>query len=88
MKRAPEMQPLGDLLASLATSLPIGAGDPAVDGVAVAVTELHLAVPVETRIGGGGELRAQLPRGRMATGFQLPHGHIVARFDVDRGGRP
>jgi hypothetical protein len=73
------VKPFGDLILALAESLPRGAGAPEL-GVEVQVTGVDLVVPLESRIGGGGELRASLPRGRMATGFRAPHGRLAARF--------
>jgi hypothetical protein len=73
------VSPFGDLLIQLGSALGGGAGAPEA-GVAVDVTAVDLTLPIEAIIGAGGELRASLPRGRMATGFQLPHGRVVARF--------
>ena len=73
------MRPIDDLLIALAESLPVGAGSPET-GAVVAVTAVDVALPVEAHIGRDGELRASLPRGRMTTGFQVPHGRLRARF--------
>jgi hypothetical protein len=74
---------LGDLLVDLAASLARGAGDA---GTIVVVTSVDLTLPVEAHIARGGELLASLPRGRMATGFALPHGRLSARFAAEEAG--
>jgi hypothetical protein len=68
---------LGDLLVDLAASLAHGAGAPE---ASIVVTSVDLTLPLEARIARGGELLASLPRGRLATGFQMPHGRLAARF--------
>jgi hypothetical protein len=73
------VRPLGDLLVALAEALPAGAGAPEL-GAVVQVTSIDMALPVEARIERDGVLRASLPRGRMATGFHVPHGQLRARF--------
>jgi hypothetical protein len=73
------VRPLGDLLIQLGRSLSQGAGDRRA-GATVDVTGVEVSIPIESSIGRHGELRASLPRGRMATGFQLRHGHLSARF--------
>jgi hypothetical protein len=89
---------LGDLVLALAESLPsgaafrrgcasAGAGGPAL-GVAIEVTGVDLTLPIEAHIDRDGELRASLPRGRMATGFRTPHGRLTARFTAQGGARP
>ena len=78
------MRPLADLIVALVEGLPTSAGSEAL-GAIVAVASLELAVPVEARIGRSGELFATLPRGRMTTGFQMPHGRLRARFTPVRG---
>jgi hypothetical protein len=70
--------PLADLLVGVTAALPIAAGGE----TGISVVAMDLDLPVETRIDRGGELHASLPRGRMATGFDLPHGRVVARFEV------
>ena len=70
-----------DLVVSLVARFPIEAGD-AASGVLLEVTEVDLRLPIEVRITEGGELTATAPRGRLATGFDLPHAHIAARFNV------
>jgi hypothetical protein len=73
------MRAFADLILALAESVPAGMGSVHV-GVAIDVTAVELTVPVETHIAVGGDLRASLPRGRLATGFQMPHGRLVASF--------
>jgi hypothetical protein len=48
----------------------------------LALTRLELDLPLEVRIGDGAVLLASLPRGRLATGFDLPRGRIRARLEV------
>jgi hypothetical protein len=73
------MRAFADLILALAESVPAGMGSASV-GLAIDVTAVELTVPVETHIAKGGDLRACLPRGRLATGFQLPHGRLMASF--------
>lgn len=77
------MTALETLLAALVLDLPQTAGG-AADGGAIAVTGVELDVPVEARIGPGGVLYATLPRGRLATGFSIPHGRLGVRVDARR----
>ncbi len=74
------MKPLTSLLVELADGLPLGAGDP-VAGVTVEVTSAEIDIPVESRITTAGEYRVSAPRGILATGFDTPHGRLVARFE-------
>jgi hypothetical protein len=76
------LSPLGAFLADLAGPLVSGAGSPD-EGARLRVTTLDLDLPIESRIVSGGVLQASLPRGLMATGFDLPHGRISARFTVE-----
>jgi hypothetical protein len=71
----------GDLIGAVAQSLPSGAGDPR-SGIAISVTDIELTIPIEVRLSKGAELRASLPRGRMSTGFVLPHARLFARFEA------
>jgi hypothetical protein len=59
-------------------------GDPSTDSTRIQVTSLSLAVPVETRMQSTGELDLCLPRGRMQTGFSLPHGRLVVHLGGER----
>jgi hypothetical protein len=72
------MTSLETLLVDLAEQLPEGAGGPD-DGVAVTVTAVELAVPIESRLEPG-KFGATLPRGRWKAGIYLPHGQLYARF--------
>ena len=76
----PTLQALGDVLSGLTDALPLEAGDPA--SVRVVVSAIDVAVPLEMRIEDGAELRVSFPRGRLATGFDPPHGRLVAHLDV------
>ncbi len=67
------------LLLTLADATAQGAGDPGY-GVRVAVDDAHVTVPIESRIASDARLLATLPRGRLATGFQIPLGRVRARF--------
>jgi hypothetical protein len=75
------LRPFAEVLDQVTAPLPLEAGDAAA-GARVTVRTLDLDLPLEMRIEDGAELRASLPRGRMATGFDLPLGRIVAHFDV------
>ncbi|MBN1656617.1 MAG: hypothetical protein JXA30_22790 [Deltaproteobacteria bacterium] len=46
----------------------------------VVVTDIALDLPVETQIHKGATLCLSLPRGRLNTGFRVPHGRIHARL--------
>jgi hypothetical protein len=70
-----------DLLVAIPDSVPIGAGGPE-EGLALEVLELDIDIPIEARLGDDGELLATPPRGTLATGFDLPHGRLIAKFDV------
>jgi hypothetical protein len=76
----PSLRSLGELLAAVTAMLPLEAGSAAA-GASVAVSTLDLDVPLEARIEAGAELRVSLPRGRLATGFDVPLGRLVAHFD-------
>jgi hypothetical protein len=68
------MLPFGELLLKLAALVPVS-GE-------LTVREMELTLPIESRIGHGGELRASLPRGRLATGFDPPLTQMALRFEV------
>jgi hypothetical protein len=70
---------LAQLLEALAGGLPQPAGS-AASGVVVSATDVELTLPIESRIERRGTLHATLPRGRMATGFDMPLGRLAARF--------
>ena len=44
------------------------------------VTRVDVDLPVESRLGDDGALEVSPPRGRLATGFDLPHARLRARF--------
>lgn len=73
------MQRLADLLVSLVDGIPEDAGSPA-EGVRLRVARFAVEMPIEAR-SHARELRASLPRGRLDTGFQMPHGRLRARFE-------
>lgn len=77
------VQRIEELITDLLRAMPLDAGDDA-GGVRVCVTEVDVAMPLESRIDGAANLRAALPRGRLRTGFEAPLGRIRARFA--RGG--
>jgi hypothetical protein len=67
------------LIAELESGLPTGAG--ADDGsVSLAITDVTLDLPVESRIVDAAALQISLPRGRLATGFAMPHGRLRLTF--------
>jgi hypothetical protein len=70
---------LGDLLVALLEAVPADVGDEHA-GVRVAISDLAIDLPVETRIGADGTLRASAPRGRLATGFDPPLGAMHVAF--------
>lgn len=72
------MNAVEELIVDLFASLPTDAGGESV-GVAVAVTELALTIPIESRVAGAG-LYATLPRSRMITGFEPQYGRLSAVF--------
>ena len=69
------MRPLEKLLIELGSSL--GAADAA---TGLRVTEARLDVPVESRLAGSGIVLTTLPRGLLATGFQMPHARLKLRL--------
>jgi hypothetical protein len=71
----------GEFVARLGSSLLQVAGGPDA-GVALVVTSVDLSLPLEATLRAGAELEASLPRGMMSTGFELPLGRIVARFEL------
>jgi hypothetical protein len=75
------MQPFGELIVGLAGLVPERAGSPG-EGILLRVGGLDLTLPVESRIGEGGELFASMPRGRMATGFDPKLSTLSVRFEV------
>ena len=74
------MNHLEMLIVGLVDTLPGDAGGPE-HGVRVAIGSVDLVIPVETRVDAAGLIRASLPRGRLATGYDVEHSRMVLRFD-------
>ncbi|MBX3160371.1 MAG: hypothetical protein KF773_30685 [Deltaproteobacteria bacterium] len=74
------MTRLEELIVGFAEGIPAAAGGPEA-GVRVEITSIDLAVPIETHVDGAGLVRASLPRGRLATGYDLVHSQLVLRFE-------
>jgi hypothetical protein len=70
---------LQQLLTELLARIPLDAGGPE-RGIAVAVTEVAVDVPIESRIAAGAELWISAPRGRLVTGFDPWQGRLHATF--------
>lgn len=73
------MQPLSQLLVEMASLSP-ETGEPT-DGVRVRIGTMSVELPIEGRLRDG-ELLTSAPRGRLATGFDVPLGRVRARFVV------
>jgi hypothetical protein len=75
------MRPFHELIVAITELMP-----PAVESVegdvALRVSTLEVDLPIEAHIGAGAALGVSLPRGRLATGFDLPLGKVTARFQV------
>ncbi len=78
------MRAFSDLVSDMVDLIPATSGGPD-DGIALDVTSIEITLPIEARITDDGALVASAPRGRMATGFTIPHAHVRARFDVGGG---
>ena len=76
------MRPFAEFIEALVEGLPQPAGSPEA-GVVVRATDVDLTLPIESRIEPGGVLHASLPRGRMATGFEVPLGQFSAHFTLE-----
>ena len=76
------MNPIGQLLCEMLDQLPLSDAD---SEDAVFVHDLHLKLPIETRIRQDGTLLATAPRGRLATGFDPQIGMLSINFE--RGDR-
>jgi hypothetical protein len=74
---------LEELVVSLLDAVPEDAGG-ADDAVRIVVDEIAMTLPVEVRFGADGGLEASAPRGRCATGFDLPH-HLMSVGFTTRG---
>jgi hypothetical protein len=75
------MQALGELIVHLASLVPERASAPG-EALEVQVSALEVTLPFEARIEHGAELRASLPRGRLATGFDPPLCQLSLRLEV------
>lgn len=73
------MNLLEDLLVSLLDTVPLEAGGAAA-GIRLEVEAIELAFPIESRLTRDGRFLASAPRGRIATGFDLPHGELACLF--------
>lgn len=75
---------LEELVVSLLDTVPQDAGG-AGDAVRVVIDEVSMTLPVEVRFGASRGLEASAPRGRYATGFDLPH-HLMSVGFTTRDG--
>lgn len=76
------MTRLEDLLAAMIGELEVGSpGDP--DLGALVISDVELAIPIESRVAADGALQASWPRGRFATGFDPPLGTLEVRIAVE-----
>lgn len=73
------MQRFEDLVLEFAESIPLGTRDIGAS-FEVIVDEVQLDIPIESRIGTNGHLQATAPRGRLATGFDIPHGRVQLKL--------
>jgi len=70
---------LEDLVVALLDTVPQATGG-ADDGVRVEIDEVAMTLPVEVRFGARRGIEASAPRGRYATGFDLPHHVLTVAF--------
>ncbi len=70
---------LDELVVALLDTVPQDSGG-AGDGVRVEIEEVAMTLPVEVRFGASRGLEASAPRGRYATGFDLPHHLLTVAF--------
>jgi hypothetical protein len=75
---------LDELVVALLDAVPPESGG-AEDGVRIEIDEVAMTLPIEVRFGARGGLEASAPRGRYATGFDLPHQLLSVAF-ITRGG--
>jgi len=68
---------IGSMLAELLDRIPLFMAG---TEVAVEVTEVELALPIESQITDGATLLVSAPRGRLATGFDPHAGHVRVTF--------
>lgn len=76
---------LDELVVALLDAVPQDAGG-ASDGVRVEIDEVAMTLPVEVRFGAHRGLEASAPRGRHATGFDLPHHLLTVAFTTRSAG--
>jgi hypothetical protein len=79
------MTSLEDLVLALLRAMPEGAGGPEA-GIRLEVDEIELAIPVESHLARDGRFLASAPRGRIATGFDPPHGALAIVLSRGAGG--
>jgi len=72
------------LIVGLVDSLPGDAGGPE-HGIRVEITSVDLEIPVEAGVDAAGLVRASLPRGRLATGYDVELCRMALRFTVEEG---
>jgi hypothetical protein len=68
---------IGSMLADLLDRIPLHVVG---TEVSVEVTEVELALPIESRITDDATLLVSAPRGRLATGFDPHAGHVRVTF--------
>ncbi|MCB9762525.1 MAG: hypothetical protein H6739_22190 [Alphaproteobacteria bacterium] len=73
------MSSLAALVLETEAGLPTGAGGPD-DALELTVSSVDVTLPIETRFVQGGALDLHLPRGRMATGFDVPLSRLRLTF--------
>lgn len=73
------MKNIADFLVDMSDDMPMAVADEAT-GEGLAVDGFEISVPIESSTDDVGELAVSLPRGRLATGFDLPHGKLTATF--------
>jgi len=70
---------LEELVVALLDTVPRDTGG-ANDGVRVEIDEVAMTLPVEVRFAAHRGIEASAPRGRLATGFDLPHQLLTLAF--------
>ena len=73
------MKSLDAFLVDMSTNIPTAVVD-ARDGQGLGVESFSLTLPIESRIESE-QMSVSLPLGKLATGFDFPHGRIRARFE-------
>ncbi|MCU7935204.1 MAG: hypothetical protein KZQ99_10035 [Candidatus Thiodiazotropha sp. (ex Dulcina madagascariensis)] len=72
-------QRVSEFLVDLSSDLPSAVVE-ADTGEGLGVKVFSLSVPIESAIDEAGELAVTLPHGRLATGFDAPHGRLRVSF--------